>query len=451
MSKNEKKETIKIYTLLTKNSLIFDGDQHMKQITLDYTQTCTITPQKLAQTQFLLNKEIDRIIAAQSQDYKTDYASINLAYDHTLLDTVKNLAAEKLKLNPDILIIVGIGGSNLGTAAIVQALYGVLYNERSPLKIYFADTVDPDYIHEIVCIADAALAAGQTILLNVISKSGTTTETIANFKLFCDILKKHHSNNYKNYVVITTDENSDLHKCAQTEHIYCLIIPAKVGGRYSIFSAVGLFPLALANIDITQLCTGAQTALSLCTQKDDSNNVAATSAAIMYLLYKKGYTIHNSFFFSVALENLGKWYRQLMAESIGKKYDNNNSVVHNGILPTVSIGSTDLHSLAQLYLSGPYNIFTTFISVENHDHDSASFSTIMNAILEGTMRTYKNDNRPFVLIKTPEKTAYYLGQFMQIKMCEIMYLGFLMNVNPFDQPQVELHKKEVRKILEKKD
>jgi glucose-6-phosphate isomerase len=153
-----------------------------------------------------------------------------------------------------------------------------------------------------------------------------------------------------------------------------------------------------------------------------------------------------------------------MAESIGKSHDKQGKLINNGITPTVSIGSTDLHSVAQLYLSGPRNTFTSFVSVEKNNTNlclsdnpllqtlaptlqNRSLPTIMNAILQGTMAAYRTDKRPFIHLTLPEKNEYYLGQFMQIKMLEIMYLGFLMNINPFDQPSVELYKQETKKLL----
>jgi glucose-6-phosphate isomerase len=311
--------------------------------------------------------------------------------------------------------------------------------------------------------AEKELSSGNNILLNMISKSGTTTETIANFQLFFEVLQKHRPYNYNNFIVITTDENSALWNFAQEEEISTLAIPEKVGGRYSVLSAVGLFPLALCEIDIAALQNGAQNALPICLSTTN-NNIAVTSAALLYILHQQGYAIHDTFLFSVELEGLGKWYRQLMAESIGKSHDNTGKKINNGITPTVSIGSTNLHSIAQLYLSGPYNIFTTFVSVEKNNtnlhipdnplfHDlnptiqNKPLITIMNAMLQGTMTAYRNDKRPFVHTILPEKNEYYLGQWMQIKMFEIIYLGFLMNINPFDQPNVELYKQETKKIL----
>jgi len=433
-----------------------------------YRNTCTLTAQEIAAGAQILEQEVDLLIAAQQQEYDTDYASINAPNDKKLISHIKNVAQEKLSFTPDMLLIIGIGGSNLGAAAVIQALFGTLYNDSTPIKTYFAETVDTDYTYHIASLAESTLSAGKKILINVISKSGTTTETVVLFQFFLEILKKYCPDDYHKYVVVTTDKNSALYDFAQQHHIAALIIPEKIGGRYSVFSAVGLFPLALLGVDIDALCAGALSALALCCNKDYTLNPAATSAIIIHALYKKNFVIHNSFIFDTALENMGKWYRQLMAESIGKLYDKNGNIVHNGILPTVSIGSTDLHSVAQLYLSGPYNIFTTFISIEKNKHQcilsyheafahdapmlqNKSFSTIMDAILEGTQKAYQKDQRPFVHIIIPEKTEYYLGQWMQIKMYEIIYLSFLMNINPFDQPQVELYKKETKKILVQKD
>lgn len=220
----------------------------------------------------------------------------------------------------------------------------------------------------------------------------------------------------------------------------------------------------ILDIDITSLLAGAQQGFVLSTHEDVDHNPAALSALLISMLYKRGCMLHDIFIFSVELESLGKWYRQLTAESIGKKYNNNDELVNIGITPTVSIGSTDLHSVVQLYLAGPYNRFTTFITTDKskvelvlphyeefealvENIQKKSYSSIMNAILKGTQTAYRHDNRPFITIHIPEKSAYCLGQLMQIKMIEIMYLGFLMNINPFDQPNVEEYKKETRKII----
>ena len=168
--------------------------------------------------------------------------------------------------------------------------------------------------------------------------------------------------------------------------------------------------------------------------------------------------IHDTFLFSLDLESLGKWYRQLMGESIGKEYDQQGNRVFIGITPTVSLGTIDLHSVAQLYLGGPKDKYTTFVTIENESEiitipgtavlmPGKNIKAVMDAFVEGTQRAYFNNGRPFSTITLPYKNAYYLGQYMQFKMVEMMYLGYLLQVNPFDQPNVELYKHEVAILL----
>jgi len=441
------------------------GENRMKQISFDYAQTSLVAADELQIAQEKLKDEIDRIDQAQRQGYETDYASINLSKDKALITQVMQVVKEKKSLQPTALVVIGIGGSNLGTIAVHEALYGKHYNEQDPdIKVYFADTVDTDSLYDIVLLVQQEMEKGHNIILNVISKSGTTTETIANFELFLELLKRYRPYNYNNFVVATTDEGSKLWQFAQQEEFTCLPIPVNVGGRYSVLSAVSLLPLCFLGVDIQALHEGAASIMPTCLDKDIFQNSAALSAAILTMQYKKGCVIHDTFIFSPDLESIGKWYRQLMGESIGKAYNRAGQKVNVGITPTVSVGSIDLHSVAQLYLGGPYDKFTTFISVEKNKSDvvvpefsefevlvpkiqGKQVNMIMNAILQGTKAAYRFDNRPFVSITVPEKSEYYIGQLLQCKMMEMMYLGYLLDVNPFDQPQVELYKKETKKIL----
>ncbi len=436
----------------------------MKAIHFDYAQSCLVTKETLEPLQTQLQHEIERINQARTSNYDTDYASINLPFDENLIVTIQDTVKATKKHQPTTLVAIGIGGSNLGTIAVLEALRGKFYNEHHEVKVYFVDTVDTDNVDDITQLVERELETGNNIIINVISKSGTTTETIANFEIFLEILKSHRPYNYHDFIVATTDEGSALWKLAQEQEFTHLAIPKNVGGRYSIFSAVGLFPLCFLDIDIEDLCAGAQSGLLMSSHETLSNNPAAMSAALIDTHYKCGNIIHDTFIFSVALGSIGAWYRQLSAESVGKAHNRNKELINTGVLPTVSIGSTDLHSVAQLYLAGPYNRFTTFIFIGNSTTDlylpefpeyeslvphiqGKPLTTIMDAILEGTKRAYHNDNRPFVSCMIPEKSAYYIGQFMQIKMIEIMYLGYLLHVNPFDQPQVEDYKRETKLIL----
>lgn len=437
----------------------------MKPLSFFYEKTSLITDDIIQKTGEQLIPEIERIKSARKEQYNTPYAFINLPEDLALRQTVRQLAEQKNMFTPTALVVIGIGGSNLGTMAVHEALFGKFYNQYDPdIKVYFADTVDTDYIWDIVLLLEQELEKGNNVIINVISKSGGTTETIANFELFLDLVRRYDPVNYRDYVVVTTDEKSALWYFAQQERLTSLIIPQQVGGRYSVLSAVGLFPLALLGVDIDALHAGAQSIMPMAMDTNIVCNNPAISAIILACQYANGFTIHDTFLFSVDLENLGKWYRQLMGESIGKEYTRNNEQKFIGITPTVSVGSIDLHSVGQLYLGGPYDKFTTFVSVTQNKSNlvlpdmpeceklvakiqGKSLPSVMNAIIHGVQAAYYKHKRPYVSIVLPEKTAYYIGQFLQFKMMEMVYLGKLLEVNPFDQPQVELYKKETKDIL----
>ncbi len=427
---------------------------------------CLVSKKDLAIIFEKLKDEIINIKDSLDHEYEDKYGSINLPNDYDMVKKIKNLIEIKKKLNPKYIIVIGIGGSNLGTLAIQEALLGKYYNLKdSNIKIFYADTVDSDQLNDIIDIIEPALKKGEKILINCISKSGGTTETISNFEIFIDIIKKYIKE-YKKYIIVTTDEDSKFWRFAKEKGFDVLGIPKNVGRRYSIFSSVSLFPLGLIGLNIDKILEGALAMRDICLSLDIDKNIASRSACYIYKYYKMGFNIHDLFLFSPDFESIGKWYRQLIGESIGKEYNKDNKQIFCGITPTVSIGSTDLHSMAQLYLGGPYDKFTTFIRINknkstlklpNFDEYSTlvnniqqkKISEIMDAIFYGTKKSYKNGKRPFLEIVFPDKYESSIGQFLQYKMIEIMYLGFLLNVNPFDQPNVEDYKNETKSVLEK--
>ena len=401
--------------------------------------------------------------------YKIDYneagSSINLPFDSSILEMVNDAVKKVDVKNLKYIIVVGIGGSNLGTKAVYDSLRGALdpfFANKTP-KIIFADTNSPKLLKDIRTVLEKNIEVSEEVLINIISKSGTTVETIANFEAIYAFLEERFED-IKKRVVVTTDHGSKLWEKAEKDGLEMLPIPQIVGGRYSVFSAVGLFPLALVGIDVTALLNGARVMHDKCVKEDVSENYALMSAVVLYLHNKKGITIHNSFFFNPELESLGKWYRQLMAESIGKRYTTDGKEVHTGITPIVSIGSTDLHSMVQLYLGGLKDKFTTFIYASGNSGKEAvpknlvfpdlvegiegmEFAKIMDTIFSGVKESYKKGGLPFIEILFPQIDEYSLGQFLQFKMIEIMFLARLFEINAFDQPNVEDYKKEVRKIL----
>lgn len=392
---------------------------------------------------------------AKANNYESDEASINLPFDEALFKKVADLKAKKVGSNLKYIVVIGIGGSNLGTKAIYDAMYGfydMVELKRFP-KMIFLDTQDEEVLAKTVKLINT-LGTKEEILINAISKSGGTTETAANMEVVYEALTKKFGE-VNDRFVITTDEGSKMQAAAEKLGINVLNLPKKVGGRYSIFSAVGLFPLTMIGFNMDALRKGSQTMRDSSLEEDSP---AMISAAILYLHYKNGKNINDNFIFLPQLESLGKWYRQLQGESVGKD--------EKGITPTVSIGSTDLHSVGQLYLGGPKDKITTFIYGENSKVDTIvpqntvfnlvdvipgkKISSIMHAIIGGIKVAYINQKMPYMEVVFDTVSAESIAEFMQFKMMEMMYLGKLMGVNTFDQPQVELYKVETKKILDQK-
>lgn len=373
-------------------------------------------------------------------EYVYDESSINLPFDENLiqlvLSTKKKYASKKLKY----IIDVGIGGSNLGTKAIYDALYGhadLLNPERFP-KIIFVDTNDPKYLKQVGKFLNG-IRSPEEVLINVVSKSGTTLETIVNMQ---EILSK--APHLKDRTVITTAYESELWISARQQNLACLPVPQKVGGRYSVFSPVGLFPLACAGVNIVDMLRGAMEAVDKNTAGTVSKNAAAQSAVALYTNYRKGRCTNVNFFFHPELESLGKWYSQILAESIGK-----DGV---GITPIVALGSTDLHSLGQLFVGGPRDKFFTFVSslgkkTPAQGKDPYSPEHVMSAIYAGLKNVYDRESLPYMEISLFDVSEFSLGEYMQHKMIEVMYLGKLFGVNAFNQPNVEMYKTETRRLL----
>lgn len=393
--------------------------------------------------------------------YEKYESSINLADDTQLLDAVQAVCDQKVTDALKYSIVVGIGGSNLGTKAVYDAFYGsrdLLEPTRFP-KMLFAETTDPEWLTSVQGLL-SSLQAPEEVLVTVISKSGGTTETLVNFEVIMHTLHQKFGEGLTRVVAIT-DEGSKLWDAAGALQVVRLAIPAPVGGRYSVLSAVGLLPLLSVGIDIKAARRGASEMLDRVLGDD---NIAATSAMVLAQARRGGHIINDNFLFHPELESVGKWYRQLMGESVGKEQSLSGETVHMGITPTVSLGSTDLHSVGQLYLGGPKDKLTTFVSVKNvatvQVPDSRVFpglipmitdksaADIMTAILEGTKIAYQKASLPFMEVILDNIDAYTLGAYLQFKMVEMMYLGQLLQVNSFDQPNVESYKIETKKLLE---
>lgn len=397
-----------------------------------------------------------------SGEYQEYESSILLPADTQLLEQAQTLAKEKAGGNLKYHIVVGIGGSNLGTKAVYDALRGA-YNQLEPgryPRLLFAETTDPEWLVKAAALL-GTLDSPEEVLVSVISKSGGTTETLANFEIIMSALRSKFGE-VEDRAVAITDEGSALWEQAGAKGISRLAIPKPVGGRFSVFTHVGLFPLATVGIDIAALQEGGATMRDACLSENGEQQ-AAVSAALLAYFRTQGKTINDNFFFHPELESLGKWYRQLMGESIGKAESLGGETIHTGITPTVSLGSTDLHSVGQLYLGGPRDKFTSFVYTEQTADISVpservfselipaitdkSAQTILEAILGGVKIAYQKADLPFMEVALERIDERAIGAFLQFKMIEMMYLGHLLNVNTFDQPSVEAYKVETKKIL----
>lgn len=386
--------------------------------------------------------------------YQLPEAMVRVPYDHMYGATIDEAVARLRAYNPAAIIVCGIGGSYLGTAALAQ----LLVTGDSP-ELLFADTVDTDLLQSLITRIESCARAGNTVILLIISKSGATIETRANGALLFAVMERLYGKRAAELTCIIADTTSTIHKQAASQGIASIIVPPLVGGRFSVFTAVGMVPLMLCGLDREAVWRGAAAGYESAL-KEEKDNPAFHGALIRYAHAARGATIHDTFIFGLYGRLLGEWYRQLMGESLGKRHDRAGRLVETGITPTVSVGSQDLHSVTQLYLAGPHDKTTTFVMFTPRSESlaipdtflSVGFGTaptthsVHTALCEGTKAAFVRANRPFDAWDLAY-TAHDCGYFMAVKMVEIMYLAYLMDVNAFDQPQVELYKEEIRRRL----
>lgn len=408
-----------------------------------------------------------RSVHAQRMQDQTRYAdvrsSINVPFDAALFEHVKTCVAKERQKGFGAIFVVGIGGSELGTVAIHQALNGLLHNELAKIadkpKIYFADTVCPHQTGQLLALFAQAQQARERVLLVIVGKSGTTVETVANAVLFYEELKKYRADLACKDTFVVTDERSPLHQWAQTQNVTSFFIPPIVGGRYSVFTPVGLLPLGLLGIDIELLCTGARDAIKKDLAQDPAQSLACAAAAQIFYYYEHGYYGIDFFVGCPRLEWVGRWARQLVGESLGKT-ERTAPNKHVAVVPTVSVFTNDLHSVMQLYVGGLPKLYTQFIWAKTGDDvvipalkpgtpkipnlAGKSMHELMHQFYSAVCAAYDAQSKPYSVFELESINEFEIGFLLQTLMLQTMYLGALLDVNPFDQPHVELYKKEMR-------
>lgn len=367
--------------------------------------------------------------------------------DGKMLDSIYALQPHFKKIKH--VVLVGIGGSSLGT----EAIHSVLATSKHP-QLHILDTVSAFELDKLLHDLWGVKKTEQ-LAVCVVSKSGGTIETLANTTVLLEKLEKKLDKSIYKQVVYVGDANSPLLKAGKKLNGQVITMPKEVGGRYSVFTSVGLVPLLLLGHDIEKILDGVADATTQFFEES-----VAESASRLHSHLKKGANSLNFFAFDTRLVRLGKWYRQLAAESLGKEFDRKKRKLKIGFLPTIST-PVELHSVGQLYFSKFPGVYTDFVSFTDEEHDFSlpqknKFTTklkgktlqeIQTAIYAGVTGAYVEQELPYRTTTLEGDIAYELGLFMAMRMLEVMYLAELMNVDAFNQPNVELYKDMTRKAL----
>lgn len=390
-----------------------------------------------------------------SQDNFMGWLDLPINYDKEELEQIK-ICAEKVKNNSKYLLVIGIGGSYLGARAVIEALTSTFYNlrENSPIILYVGNNLSTSYINDIIKII-----GNDDFSINVISKSGTTTEPAIAFRIFKKILENKYGNNASERIFVTTDEEKGaLHTIAKENNYQTFKIPNNIGGRYSVLTAVGLFPIAVANINVDKLLNGAIKAYNKYNNSNLNENDCYKYAVIRNLLYHKDKNIEIFASYGPRLHYFIEWLKQLFGESEGKN--------GKGIFPVGVEFTTDLHSLGQYIQDGRRNIFETVLNIENTNEsitmtkeennldnlnylEGLTLDYINHKAMEGTIDAHVSNDVPNILINVDKLDEETIGDLIYFFELACAMSGFILNVNPFNQPGVEKYKQNMFKLLNK--
>jgi glucose-6-phosphate isomerase len=434
-------------------------------ISFDYS--CMLAPQLSgrgikAELLDRLNARFSSVHAAvESARAAGEIGFLKLPYARDVLREIVPFA-EKTGQAFDTVVVLGIGGSALGTLALQHALRPPHWNELNDEqreyypRLYVLDNVDPTTIGPLLARLDL-----RRTLFNVVSKSGATAETMAQFLIIREKLQAalHDEDGYRGHLIFTTDPSKGvLRELANAENIAVLPVPADVGGRFSVLSAVGLLPSALIGIDVTALLDGAAAMDERCRAAALKDNPAGMFASLQYAADSTlNAPIHVMMAYSDRLYMFADWFRQLWAESLGKTHARDGSEVHRGPTPVKALGATDQHSQVQLYMEGPFDKTITLLACREFETDveiprlyenvealsylgGHTLGELLNAERVATQQALTASGRMNMTIELPSINAHTVGQLLMMLQIATVYAGGLYDVDPFDQPGVELGK-----------
>ena len=416
---------------------------------------------------FINSHELDAVRAQISAAHNTlvsksglgndflGWVDLPVDYDKEEFERIK-AAAKKIQEKADILIVIGIGGSYLGARAAIELLRSPYYNnlKKDTPDIYFVgNNISPTYLNEILSICQ-----GKDLCVNVISKSGTTTEPALAFRIFKKLMEdKYGKEEAKTRIFATTDKaKGTLKELSDAEGYETFVIADDIGGRYSVLTAVGLLPIAVAGCDIDKIMQGAQAAREAYS-RDDMND-CYKYAALRNILYRKGKSVEMLVSYDPAFSMMAEWFKQLFGESEGK--DN------KGIYPSSATFSTDLHSLGQFIQDGSRIMFETVVDIKNPKQDlfleddkdnldglnfltGQNMSVVNRKAMEGTILAHTEGGVPNLVIEVERLDEHNFGELVYFfeRACAIS--GYMLGVNPFNQPGVESYKKNMFALLGK--
>jgi len=438
------------------------------QIQLDFSY---VMSDFIGEDRGISKRDIDRLIpraleitdSIKERREASELGFYQLPYHLETASSVSQMASS-LRRGCDDFVVLGIGGSALGGIALSRSLCHPLHNlfpksyrGRMP-RVFFLDNIDPNTVKSVLDFINP-----EKTIFNVISKSGTTAETLSQFLIIHQLLSERLSKeSVKDHIVVTTgSKQSDLKTIAEEEGYLLLLIPENVGGRFSVLSPVGLFPAAILGIDILELLAGARHMDERCKSSHVWENPAYLIGALHYLAaVSKGLSIAVMMPYSDALFQVANWFRQLWAESLGKAQTISRKAVHVGQTPVIALGVTDQHSQLQLYQEGPFNKLITFLLVENlgktipiptRPGKKDDFSYLEDHNLEELMKiearatrvALTRAGRANMSLILPEINPFTIGQLLFLLEVQTVFTGGLYNINPLDQPGVEASKQYV--------
>ena len=431
-------------------------------IRFDYTKAEKFLSQReMESMKFAVMNAKDRLLSGQGEgsDFQ-GWIDLPVNYDKDEFERIK-AAAKKIQSDSDVLIVIGIGGSYLGARAAIEYLRHGFYNEmekedrKTPQIYYVGNSMSSNYLQDVIDVM-----GDKDFSINVISKSGTTTESAIAFRIFRKLLvQKYGEAEAAKRIYSTTDKARGALKTMSDEKGYeCFVIPDDVGGRFSVLTAVGLLPIAVSGADIDQLMEGAAKGRELAMNTAYEENASLLYAAARNVFYRKGKNIEILANYEPSMHYIAEWWKQLFGESEGKD--------QRGIFPASVDLTTDLHSMGQYIQDGLSMKFETVLNIEKsrttiileaEENDLDGLNYIANkeldyvnkCAMQGTIAAHTEGGVPNSTAHIPEQNEFYLGELFYFFEFAVAISGYLNNINPFDQPGVEFYKKNMFKLLGK--